>query len=155
MRRIGRVVVLGLVAGTLVGVPRLAQAGSGAGTLEGTRWKVRAVPDDAARRRGEKPSSDTLIFQEGKMISTGCARFGFSPSTYTVSPVGSASTFSAQQMSLKEGQTAWTGQVNGETIKGTMVWARKDDTRLRYTFEGKRARPFWSRVSHWFSRNRS
>ena len=147
MRKMGWMIVLGLlVCGPGVGQ---ARAGRDAGSLEGSRWKIHAVPDEAAKQQGEKATRDALIFKDGKMISTGCTRFGFSASPYTATQSGADWVFNTEQTSPKEGKTAWSGQIAGDTIHGTMVWTASDGRITRYDFQGKRARPFWSRVCCW------
>lgn len=154
MRRMGWVMGLGVLVCGFGAGQGIAQAATNAG-LDGTRWKIRAVPDEAARKQGEKASRDTLIFQDGRMTSTACTRYGFSASSYTANQSGGSWAFNAEQTSDKQGKTAWSGQANGETINGTMVWTTKDGRTVRYAFEGKPARPIWRRWAGWFHRSGS
>ena len=138
MRRTFGAVLLGLLVCSL-GATQV-WATSQAGSLDGTKWKIRGMPDEAAKRMGEKPSKDTLIFKEGNMTSTACVRYGFKASAYTASQSGTAWSVNTEQISPKYGKMTWTGQVNGEAITGTMVWTKTDGTRLHYAFEGTKAR---------------
>ena len=119
------------------------------GPLDGTKWKITGIPDEAARRMGEKPSKDTLIFKQGNMTSTACVKYSFEASSYTATQAGTRWSFRTEQMSPKQGKTVWSGTVNGEAITGTMVWTKKDGTMLHYTFEGTKARK--PKFLRWFS----
>ena len=138
MRRAVGSVMLGLLVCSLGATQVLAATHTG--PLNGTKWKIRGMPDEAAKRVGEKPSKDTLIFKEGNMTSTACVRYGFKVSPYTASQSGTAWSLNTEQVSPKHGKMTWAGQVNGEAITGTMVWTKKDGTMLHYTFEGTKAR---------------
>ena len=138
MRRVVGSVLLGLMVCGLGATQVLAA--TQAGPLDGTKWKLRGRPDEAAKRMGEKPSKDTLIFKEGHMTSTSCVKYGFRASPYTAAQSGTTWAFGTEQMSPKDGKTAWSGTVNGEVLTGTMVWTKMDGSRFRYTFEGRKAR---------------
>ena len=138
MRRAVGCVLLGLLVCSLGATQVLAATQRG--PLDGTKWKIRGMPDETARRMGEKPSRDTLMFKEGHMTSTACVKYGFKASPYTASQSGTASSLNTEQVSPKHGTMTWAGQVQGEAITGTMVWTKTDGTRLQYTFEGRKAR---------------
>ena len=147
MRRAVGLVMLGLLVCGVSATQVLA--GTQTGPLDGTKWKIGGMPDEAAKRMGEKPSKDTLIFKEGQLISTACVKYGFKASPYTAAQAGTRWSFRTEQMSPKEGKTVWSGTVNGDAITGTMVWTKTDGTMLHYTFEGIKAhRPKFLR---WFS----
>ena len=117
-----------------------AMAASPVRPLDGIRWKIQITPDEVARRAGEKPSKDTLVFKNGEMTSTACVKYGFKASPYTASQSGSSWSFTSEQVSAKQGKTAWSGTVNGETVNGTMVWTKPDGTTLHAAFAGTEAR---------------
>src|SRR5438105_12519265 len=54
-----------------------------AGVLDGTRLKVKVVPDKAAADKGVKGFDDELIFADGKCTSTALLPKGFEPSRYS------------------------------------------------------------------------
>ena len=156
MTRRGLALVLGMVVCGIGFGQRLAQAAtSTAMGLEHSKWSIKITPDEAAKQQGEKQGRDALIFRDGTLISTGCARYGFAPSTYTASQSGSAWTFTTEQTSPKQGKTTWSGQISGETINGTMTWMKQNGGTIHYSFEGHRARPFWAKLTHLFSKTKT
>ncbi len=129
---------VGLAVGILVGVcvsPGMIHAAT---PLDGTRWQITITPDAAAKKAGEKPSKDALIFQGGQMTSTACVKYGFAPSSYTTAGTAASPSFQTEQASAKEGKMTWSGQVAGNTISGTAVWAKKNGQVLNSTFTGKK-----------------
>ncbi len=50
------------------------------------------------------------------------------------------STFQTEQMSAKEGQMTWSGQVAGDTISGSTIWTKKSGQQLHYQFSGKKGK---------------
>ena len=108
--------------------------------LEGTRWGVKVMPDVQARERGGKPFNDILIFKDGKVTMSACVKYGYTASPYTLSNLGGHWAFKTAQVSEKDGQTVWTGDITGNAIKGTMAWTKTSDGVVYYyTFEGKKA----------------
>ena len=146
-----RMAVGSVLLGLLVWSPGAPQvwAATHTGPLDGTKWKIRGLPDEAATRMGEKPSKDALIFKAGNMTSTACVKYGFKASPYAASQSGTAWSVNTEQVSPKHGKMTWAGQVNGEVITGTMVWTKIDGTMLHYTFEGTKARK--PKFLSWFS----
>jgi len=112
---------------------------SAASPLEGSKWTVKVTPDKAAMDKGEKVFDDTLIFEDGKVSMTECVKVGFAASSYSTSKMQDHWMFKTDQMSEKEGKSAWTAQIKGDTIKGKMQWTKKDGTVLSYSFEGKKS----------------
>ena len=123
------------IGGQQVMAARQASTPSG---LDGTRWSVQVTPDAAAAKQGEKSSKDTLSFKDGKLTSTACGKYGFASSAYNGTQTGAMWSFSTEQVSKKAGKTAWSGEANGEAIRGTMTWMKKDGSTLRYTFTGRK-----------------
>lgn len=137
MYKWGWAMALGLLACSLGGLQVWAETHtSPAGSLDGTAWSVKVTPDEIAKKQGEKPSGDSLIFQDGKVTSTACVKYGFAASPYTVSKLGEQWTFKAEQVSSTDGKTVWAAAITGNSIKGTMDWTKKNGTVLHYTFEG-------------------
>ncbi len=136
MRQVLGRVGVGIVMCAVMGTLNAAAASSG---LEGTTWKVRVIPDQAAAKQGEKPFNDALIFQDGKVTMSACVKSGFAASAYTASSSNKGWDFKTQQASKKAGQTVWTATITGHTIKGAMVWTKNNGTVLHYAVEGKQA----------------
>ena len=130
----------GMLVGMLVGVcvsPGIVHAAT---PLDGTKWQITLTPDAAAKKAGEKPSKDALIFKGGQVTSTACVKYGFAHSAYTTAGTPAAPSFQAEQTSAKEGKMTWSGQVAGNTISGTAVWTKKNGQVLNSTFTGKKAK---------------
>ena len=154
MARSQWVIALGLMVG--LGGTAIAQAAPNTeGRLDHSQWKIKITPDEAAKRQGEKAGRDALVFRDGKLISKGCGRYGFGPSTYTANQSGSTWTFNTEQTSPNKGNTSWSGQISGNTITGTMLWTKKNGNAIHYSFAGQRARPFWTKLTHLFSKTPS
>lgn len=107
--------------------------------LEGTKWKVKVVPDEQARQAGEKDFEDVLSFK-GSMFSTEYfASRGFSPAIYQDdSRRFGPATFTATLKHDEHGTARWSGMVAAVSIRGELVWTRKDGTVLNYSYEGER-----------------
>jgi len=52
---------------------------------------------------------------------------------------GGGNSFGAELTSPEEGTMTWTGNVQGDTIRGNAVWKRKDGTTMNYTFDGRKS----------------
>jgi hypothetical protein len=129
-----RITLSGVVVVTLFCV-----AMAKADPFEGTRWKVRVVPDEDARKAGEKEFDEVLSFKGGMFNAESCAKYGFKPVQYEddTRRMGPAM-FKAEPKSEKEGTAKWTGTVTATTIKGELVWTKKDGNELSYTYQGER-----------------
>ena len=139
MRSITGSVFVGLLVGSLGAVQLFAQPRPApTSALEGSRWAVTVTPDEQAKQQGEKPFEDTLIFTQGKVSMSACAKYGFASSTYRASQAGEHWTFQTEQLSRKEGKTVWNAVTTGDAISGTLVWTKKNGAILHYTFEGKK-----------------
>ncbi len=129
---------VGLAVGMLVGFcvsPVMVHA---AAPLDSTKWQITLTPDAAAKKAGETPSKDALIFKGEQMTSTACVKYGFAPSSYTTAGTAASPSFQTEQTSAKEGKMTWSGQVAGNTISGTAVWTKKNGQVLNSTFAGKK-----------------
>ncbi len=107
-----------------------------AGSLDGTKWRIRVTPDKETAAKGEKESDDELIFADGKFTSTACLKYGFAASAYTTEAKGTATKWKSDQTSDKEGLTHWSGQARPTAMSGKMEWVKKDGAKLHYTFVG-------------------
>ena len=129
-----------MLVGILVGVCASPVMGHAATAVDGTTWQITITPDDAEKKVGEKASKDTLSFKGGQLTSTACVKYGFTHSAFTVGGTSTAPSFQADQTSAKEGKMAWSGQVAGNAISGTVAWTKKNGQVLHYTFTGKKAK---------------
>src|SRR2546425_9571373 len=78
-----------------------------AGVLDGTKWKVKVVPDKAGADRGEKEFDDELIFTDGKFTSTALLRKGFKSSKYNAEVEPHEAEFEVELVSATNGVAAW------------------------------------------------
>src|SRR5437867_1272985 len=95
-----------------------------AGVLDGTKWKVRLVPDKAAADKGEKEFDDELIFTDGKFTSTALLRRGFKPSKYHAEVEPREAEFEVQQVSETDGTADWHGEIRGTNTVGGLEWTQ-------------------------------
>ena len=131
-----RTLCLGLAI-LLSGFGVVAHAGEKAAVLDGTSWKVHVEPDAMAKKAGEKEFKDTLTFVDGKVSMSEYKKMGFESAPYTASKSGEKDwTFSSDPWSDSQGTTVWTGNIDGDSVKGKMIWTKKDGSVLTYTFEG-------------------
>jgi hypothetical protein len=107
--------------------------------FEGTRWKVKVMPEEDARQAGEKPFDDVLTFKGGKFVSAEFQKRGFQPAEYEEDTRrGPAAKFTAETNSQNEGKAKWTGTMTGASLQGQVVRTAKDGTSMSYSFQGER-----------------
>jgi hypothetical protein len=104
-------------------VPSLAQ-----GALDGRAYAVQ-IEDPTL---GAMP--DHLVFADGQFESMGCRPFGFGPASYTAEAGSNAVTATAT--SATEGTMAWTAQVEGDAITGSVTWSKPGQDPVTYAFTG-------------------
>ncbi len=107
----------------------------GSAILEGSAWmvKVRAKSWFAFARK------DTLVFERGRFTSARYLSSGFLPSGYSVQNLSEDKRRFEASLVRWDGSTlAWTGEVRGDRMKGTVVWTRVDGRTKKYAFRGKR-----------------
>jgi hypothetical protein len=107
-----------------------------AALLDGTKFKVKVVPDKATAEKGAKEFDDELIFADGKFTSTTLSRKGFKPSKYYAESEPNEAEFEAEQRSTNNGVATWTGEIRGTNAIGGLVWARPNGTNFTYDFTG-------------------
>ncbi len=104
--------------------------------LDGTSWKVDVEPDNMAQGKGEKQFKETLTFADGN-ITVSAPKVGFEATPYSVSKAGEKDfTFKASRTSAGEGNSVWTGTVQGNNLEGKLIWTKNDGSVLTYTFKG-------------------
>lgn len=134
MRKVLAVLVLAVALASLGTIVHSATS-----ALDGSTWSVKLTPDASSAEKGEKPFKDDLAFENGQVTMSACAKSGFAPSGYSASTEGSAWSFDTKQISPDQGETAWTGNISGDSITGSMVWTKKDGAIINYNYEGKKA----------------
>jgi hypothetical protein len=104
--------------------------------LDGSAWDVH-VRRQALFALGHK---DTLIFDRGRFSSMSKTGEGFKPSGYDAQAekAGSVATWQAESSGQDGSLLEWNGQVDGDRMRGTLVWTRKDGTSKAYSFSGRR-----------------
>lgn len=107
-----------------------------AGALDGTTWKIAVTPDDESARKGEAAYEDTLIFAGDHVTTTEGPKHGFYAAAYTGNKRGTI--FNATVPSISEGSATWSGEIKGDAVTGRISWRKKDGTRVRYSFSGKK-----------------
>jgi hypothetical protein len=112
----------------------------GSGALDGSKWKVALIPTKETAAKGEKPFVDQLVFEDGKVTSTACQKYGFTASAYSIDAKPVLVNWKTEQTSTKQGvgNTQWSGSVQINHIEGKMIWRKADGTELGYTFSGER-----------------
>lgn len=107
-----------------------------AGILDGTKLKVRAIPDKASADRGAREFNDELIFANDKCTSTNLLRKGFTPARYHAEAEPNEAEFEVELVSATNGVATWTGEIRGTNTLGGLVWSRKNGTNFVYEFTG-------------------
>lgn len=102
-------------------------------------WKIEIVPDEDARRAGEKKIEDIITFEGGHFHSAHFKKLGFDNVTFEEDTRrGPIAGFKAEATSKKNGTTKWSGTAMADQIKGELTWIKQDGTELTYSFEGAR-----------------
>lgn len=104
--------------------------------LDGTKWKVKVVPNEAVAAKGEKEFNDELIFADGKFTSTALLKKGFKPAKYNGDIEPKEAEFEVEQVSETNGVVTWLGEIRGTNAVGRLQWRQKDGGKLAYEFSG-------------------
>jgi hypothetical protein len=123
---------MGLIVFYMLGSVALA-----ASPLEETRWRVEITP-----KGSEIPHHiDRLRFENGKFTSVIFERKGFLTVPYTpTGKVGGPIAWEARQKSDTDGDLSWHGEVQGDAMKGTLVWKQPNGTVINHSFIGSRVK---------------
>jgi hypothetical protein len=108
-----------------------------AAVLDGTRGKVKMIPDKATTAKGEMGFSDTLSLVDGKFTSAFFLSKGFKPAPYNGEKEENEAEFEVEQTSATNGLINWLGEIRGKKLMGRLTWKKADGTSLSYDFEGK------------------
>ncbi len=106
-----------------------------ASPLNGTKWRVEITPKGA-----EIPwYVDQVRFEDGNFTSAIFARKGFSTSPYTLTEKGGGPLiWEATQTSETEGTLSWRGELEGDSMKGTVIGEQPDGKVVNHTFTGRK-----------------
>ena len=107
-----------------------------AGLLDGTRLKIKVVPEKAAADKGAKEFDDELIFADGKCTSTALLRKGFKPSKYNAEAEPNEAEFEIELVSATNGVAVWTGEIRGTNTLGGLQWMQEGRGSFLYEFRG-------------------
>jgi hypothetical protein len=110
-----------------------------ADALDNSKWRIKLVPDDDARRAGEKEFDDVITFQALKFTSDAMAKQGFATKEYDpdVRGRGMSATFQVEVKSESNGTAKWTGSATLQSIQGQLVWTKKDKP-LTFSYTGQK-----------------
>ena len=107
-----------------------------AALLDGTKFKVKVVPNKTAADKGAKAFDDELIFADGKFTSTALLRKGFKPVKYHAEAEPNEAEFEAQLFNGTNTTADWSGEIRGTNTMGGLQWQQKDGTYFGYEFTG-------------------
>lgn len=107
-----------------------------AATLDGTKWKVKVVPDKATADKGAKPFNDELIFAHGEFTSRALLRNGFKSSKYKVETEPGEVGFEVEQFKATNDVAIWIGDTRGTNTIGGLQWKQKVHGDFIYEFTG-------------------
>jgi hypothetical protein len=107
-----------------------------AALLDGTKLKVKVVPNKAAADKGAKAFDDDLIFADGKFTSTALLQKGFKPGKYNAETEPHEAEFEAQMFNGTKNSADWSGEIRGTNTMGSLQLQQKDGTYLSYEFTG-------------------
>ena len=127
--RFRRVVILSAMLLAAAGIVR-------AGVLDGTRFKVKVVPDKATADKGEKGFEDELIFADGKFTSTALSRKGFKSTKYRAESESWEAEFEVELVSATNGVAVWIGEIRGTNALGGLQWIQKGRGDYMFEFNG-------------------
>jgi hypothetical protein len=117
--RLSKVIVFGAVL-TIVALWGLNHVEAGTGVLDGKTFTGRT-----GEKGKEAKGDDELRFENGKLFSVGCAKWGFGEGVYNARVEGDRIHFEAVTLSPKHGQIVWEGTVIDDTIDATYIWTKK------------------------------
>lgn len=109
--------------------------------FEGTKWKIKLVPNEESRKAGAKEIDDTLSFKGGKVTSEAFAKQGFAAVEYQedMRAIGPA-TFKAEAKSDSAGTAKWNATITVDQMRGELVVTAKDGKVVTYTIQGEKQR---------------
>jgi len=108
--------------------------------LDGTRWTITAMPNEAWLARGESNFTDTLTFANSQVSFENSEMREFAAGQYATKLSKDRQTFTAMLKSPKEGTAHYRGNLNSnrDQMYGNIEWTRADGKQVVYTFQGKK-----------------
>lgn len=107
-----------------------------ASPLEGTKWRVEITPEGATIPH----HIDRCTFQDGKFSSVIFERRGFTSVPFTAAEkAGGTVAVEMQQTSEAAGDLTWQAEVQGDALKGTLVWKQADGKAVTHALVGSPA----------------
>lgn len=129
-----RILMIGIVAVLSLGL-------SMAQPLEGTKWKIKLVPEEDSRKAGAKEMEDAITFKGAKFSSEALVKQGFAAIEFEEDTRGMLTAqFKVDAKSTTAGTAKWTGAVTGEAVKGQLIITAKDGKVTTYNFQGEKQR---------------
>ena len=113
-----------------------------AATLDGTKWKVKVVPDKASAEKGAKAFDDEWTFADGKLTSAAMTRRGFGPGKVRLETEEKVegelqeAEFQIEHFRATNDVAVWTGDIRGTNTVGGLQWKAKDRDDFIYDFTG-------------------
>jgi hypothetical protein len=107
--------------------------------LEGTKWKVKMVPDKATADKGGKEFTDEWIFTDGKFSTVAMAKEGFKPSTYKLESEPGEIEFEIEQskaVMATNDVVIWNVTIQGTNATGGLQWKKKVNGDFLYDLTG-------------------
>ncbi len=112
----------------------------GAKLLDGTKWKIQAIPDKTTFDKGGKEIDDEWVFADGKFTSTAMAREGFKPSAkFRVEMEPGEIEFEIEQFKAVKATNdvvIWTATIHGTNATGGLQWKKKVNGDFLYDVVG-------------------
>jgi hypothetical protein len=131
-----RVIILSIMLFT--GVVRAAFE-DGSKLLDGTKWKIQAIPDKATADKGGKEIVDVWVFADGKFTSTAMAREGFKPAAYKLETEPGEIEFEIEQskaIKATNDVAVWNITIKGTNATGGLQWKKKVNGDFLYDVVG-------------------
>ena len=92
-------------------------------------WNVEFVPDAATRAAGKGEFQDSVLFEDGLMMSGALGMYGFKPGKYFLNAAGTRFTSAT---TCERGTLTFTGTHHGRHVTGVLEWLRADGAVWRY-----------------------
>jgi hypothetical protein len=112
----------------------------GSKLLNGTKWKIKAVPDKTTTDKGGTEIDDEWMFADGKFISTAMAREGFKPAVkYRFEMEPNEMEFEIEQYKAVKATNdvvIWTATIQGTNVTGGLQWKKKVNGDFLYDVTG-------------------
>ena len=116
----------------------LMTAHASAGLLDGTAWKVQAVPTRQTAEKSAKPFEDVLTFSRGRLTSRELKRSGIGAVDYSATGTKDFLNWETAPVLRARNKAQWDGVIKEENIKGTLKWVTRDGRVLYYYLNGKK-----------------